>query len=249
VSLSGIAIIAAALFRAVEIQRMALIQFVRNYDDLSNDRGFQFKFHCDKCGNGYMTQFQASSIGMAESLLNVAGNFLGGWGRAGAAAHEVERMVGGRMHDAALAAAVEEVRPNFRQCTRCGHWVCHQVCWNPEANLCEACAPNFTEQLAASQAQAKASAAREQIYEKARTVNYVANVDVSADSYVAAPTAVTNTQAAKHLCGQCGADVGAAKFCPECGKPVAQAAPEKCPKCGEKNSGGKFCGNCGTKMV
>jgi hypothetical protein len=228
---------------------MALIQFVRNYDDLSNDRGFQFKFHCDKCGNGYMTQFQASSIGVAESLLNVASNLLsGGWNRVGTAAHEVERMVGGRMHDAALAQAVEEVRPNFRQCTRCGHWVCHQVCWNPEANLCEACAPNFKEQLAASQAQAKVNAAREQLQEKARAVNYVGNVDMSADSTVAAPDAVTNTQAAKTLCGQCGADVGSAKFCPECGKPVAKLVPATCPKCGEATSGGKFCGNCGTRV-
>ncbi len=61
---------------------MALIQFVHNYDDLSTDRGYQFKFHCDKCGNGYMTQFQASTIGIAESLLNVASDFLSGWGRA-----------------------------------------------------------------------------------------------------------------------------------------------------------------------
>ena len=64
---------------------MALIQFVHNYDDLSTDRGYQFKFHCDKCGNGYMTQFQASTLGIAESLLNVASDFLSGWGRAGSA--------------------------------------------------------------------------------------------------------------------------------------------------------------------
>jgi hypothetical protein len=228
---------------------MALIQFVRNYDDLSTDRGFQFRFHCDKCGNGYMTQFQASSIGVAESILNVASNFLSGWGRAGTAAHEVERLVGGRLHDAALAQAVEECRPNFRQCTRCGTWVCHQVCWNPDANLCEGCAPNFKEQLAAGQAQAKVNAARAQLEEKASKVNYVGNVDMSADSHVAAPTAATNTQAAKHLCGQCGAEVGSAKFCPECGKPVAQAAPANCPKCGEPAHGGKFCGSCGTKLV
>lgn len=93
------------------------------------------------------------------------------------------------------------------------------------------------------------SAAREQIEEKARTVNYVANVDMSAEVYVAAPTAATNTQAAKHLCGRCGAEVGAAKFCPECGKPLAHAVPANCPSCGEKNSGGKFCGNCGTKLA
>src|SRR5262249_14834606 len=118
-----------------------------------------------------------------------------------------------------------------------------------QANLCEGCAPNFTEELAASQAQAKASAARAQLQEKASKVNYVASVDMSADSYVAAPTAATNTQAARHLCGQCGAEVGSAKFCPECGKPVAQAAPANCPKCGEPAHGGKFCGNCGTRLV
>jgi hypothetical protein len=42
---------------------MALIPFVQNFDDLSTDQGFQFKFHCDKCGNGYMSSFQGSSAG------------------------------------------------------------------------------------------------------------------------------------------------------------------------------------------
>ena len=60
---------------------MALIQFVRNYDDLSSERGFQFKFHCDKCGNGFMTQFETSTVGMAESVLGVASSLLGGWAR------------------------------------------------------------------------------------------------------------------------------------------------------------------------
>jgi hypothetical protein len=228
---------------------MALIQFVRNYSDLSTDRGFQFKFHCDKCGNGYMTQFQTSTIGMAESVLGVAGSFLSGWGGgARNAAYEVQRAVGGKLHDAALARAVEEVRPNFRQCTRCGNWVCHQVCWNPEANLCEACAPNFQEQLAAGQAQAKVDAARAQLAAKAQATDYVSGVDMSAGASLAAPTASSNTQAAKTLCGSCGADVGSAKFCPECGKPAAKAGPAFCPACGAKSTGSKFCGNCGGKM-
>jgi hypothetical protein len=227
---------------------MALIQFVHNYDDLSTDRGYQFKFKCDKCGNGYMTQFKTSSIGMAESVLNVASDFLSNWGRISNAAQEVERAVGGRLHDAALAQAVEEARPNFRQCTRCGHWVCPQVCWNAQANLCESCAPNLGEQMAAAHAQAQVDAARDQLEQKARETHYVDNVDMSAGSVLAAPAAATNSQAAKTLCGQCGADVGSAKFCPECGKPVAKAAPAACPKCGEKSTGGKFCGNCGTKF-
>ncbi len=28
---------------------MALIQFTRNYNDLSTDAGFQFEFYCDHC--------------------------------------------------------------------------------------------------------------------------------------------------------------------------------------------------------
>jgi hypothetical protein len=228
---------------------MALIQFVRNYDDLSTDRGYQFKFHCDKCGNGYMTQFQASTIGVAESLLNVASDFLSGWGRAGSAVHEVQRVVGGKLHDAALAQAVEEARPNFRQCTSCGHWVCSQVCWNAQANLCEVCAPDFTEQLAANQAQAKAMAAREQLEQKARATDYVSGVDMRPGSHVEATTAATNIQAAKTLCGQCGAEMGSSKFCPECGKPAAKAVPDHCPKCNAETHGHRFCGNCGNKLA
>src|SRR5687767_2578648 len=99
---------------------MGLIQFVRNYDDLSTDRGFQFKFHCDKCGNGYMSHFETSVIGTAGGLLRAAGDIFGGiLGSAGNSAYEIQRAVGGTAHDSALKAAVEEVKPNFTQCVRC----------------------------------------------------------------------------------------------------------------------------------
>jgi hypothetical protein len=229
---------------------MALIQFVRNYDDLSSDRGFQFKFHCDKCGNGFMTQFETSTVGMAESVLGVASSLLGGWAAsAGNAAREVERAVGGKLHDSALARGVEEARPNFRQCGRCGHWVCAQVCWNGQANLCHDCAPDFTQQLAANQAQAKMDAARAQLQAKATMTNYVQDVNMSADAYVQSPMAASNTQAAKKLCGPCGAEIGNAKFCPECGKPAVAAAPTHCPQCGAETKGAKFCRECGTKLT
>src|SRR4051794_26760741 len=79
---------------------MSLIQFTRNYDDLSTDRGYQFKFYCDKCGNGYMTHFETSALGMAQSLLNAAGNIFTNIGyRAGNAAMEVQRAIGGKAHD------------------------------------------------------------------------------------------------------------------------------------------------------
>jgi hypothetical protein len=69
---------------------MALIKFVRNYDDLSTERGYQFKFHCDKCGNGYMSTFETSTIGTAGSLLRAAGDLFGGWASsAGNSAYEI----------------------------------------------------------------------------------------------------------------------------------------------------------------
>ena len=117
---------------------MALIQFVQNYEDLSTDKGYQFKFHCDKCGNGFMTEFQTSALGMAESALRVAGNLFGGFlSTAGNSAYEIQRAVGGPAHDSALATAVEEGKTHFHQCTRCGKWVCPEVCWNGEAGMCD----------------------------------------------------------------------------------------------------------------
>ncbi|GAC1371841.1 MAG: hypothetical protein NVSMB30_11900 [Hymenobacter sp.] len=56
-----------------------LIQFVANHDDLSTDKGFQFKFYCDKCHNGYMSRFRTNALGMAGSLLNAAGSLFGGF--------------------------------------------------------------------------------------------------------------------------------------------------------------------------
>ena len=108
---------------------MAMIQFVRNYDDLSTDMGFQFKFHCDKCGNGFMSRFQASAIGMAGSALRVAEDLFGGvFGRgASSAAYEVQRArsAARRTTTRSRAAVKEGARREFsRECSRCGRWVC-----------------------------------------------------------------------------------------------------------------------------
>lgn len=226
---------------------MALIQFVRNQDDLSTDRGFQFKFYCDKCGNGFMSRFENNALGVAGSILRAAGDMFGGWaGSAGAGAYEIQRAVGGKAHDAALETAVAEGRQHFHQCSRCGRWVCPEVCWNGKAGQCEECAPDFDEQLAAAQAQAKADAAREQLQEKARKTDYVADVDMSADAY-APVRKQTPSAPGTAFCADCGASVGDAKFCPECGQKVKRA-PAACQKCGHEAQGSpKFCPECGGK--
>jgi hypothetical protein len=228
---------------------MALIQFVRNYDDLSTDKGYQFKFHCDKCGNGFMSRFQTSAIGVAGSLLNAAGNLFG-WGYgAGNSAYEIQRAVGGKAHDDALNAAVTEGKVHFKQCTRCGRWVCPEVCWNANANQCEDCAPDFTEQIASAQAQAKADAVRQQLYEKAQKTDYASGIDMGANSYVQSPSAGTPAPTNIAACANCSAQLNGAKFCPECGTPAPKAGPKFCPQCGHQPAGStKFCPECGCKF-
>lgn len=229
---------------------MGMIQFVNNHDDLSTDKGYQFKFYCDKCGNGYMSRFQPSITGTAGSLLRAAGDLFGGWlSSAGNSAYEVQRAVGGKAHDEALEKAVQEGKTHFHQCSRCGRWVCPEVCWNAAAGQCEECAPDYHEELASSHAHAKAEAAREQLHEKARATDYVSAVDMSAGSAVRAPSrAQQQKSAAAASCSGCGTEVGKAKFCPECGAP---AAPPKltCTGCGHQPDGSpKFCPECGGKM-
>lgn len=207
-----------------------MIQFTQNYEDLSTDRGFQFKFFCDKCGNGYMSRFKASPTGTVGGVLRAAGSLFGGvLDRAADSAYEVQRQVGGKQHDAALAEAAEEGKKHFHQCPRCGNWVCPEVCWNPERGLCQECAPDVVEEMAAAQAQAT----RDQIIQKAASQDYTKELDLQATTVVTCPS--------------CGAKTAGGKFCPECG--AALAKKTECPKCGaELAAGAKFCSECGQKM-
>jgi hypothetical protein len=208
---------------------MAAIQFTNNYSDLSSNRGFQFKFMCERCGNGYMSTFRSNSLGVAASAASAVSSLLGGiFGRAVQSAHQIESIVAGPQHDAALRAAVQEISPQFHQCTRCGQWVCGPVCWNPKAGLCEACAPDLDEEIASAQAQA----ARDQAVEKAKQVDFIGTRDVA--------------RAVAIECTSCGARTHGAKFCPECGTPTAQQ--RTCAHCGAVAQGNpKFCPECGAK--
>lgn len=212
---------------------MAVIEFVRNYDDLSSDQGFQFKFYCNHCGNGYQSTFVANKLNVAEGFLRAAGSIFGGaLGGVSDAAYNIQRAVGGPQHDAALRAAVEECKPLFTQCHRCGQWVCGQVCWNAEKALCKECAPDFGEEVASAQAQA----AKQQLYSKAMETDMTRSVNM------------TDERAAH--CPQCGAAVsGTGKFCTECG--AALAAPKRfCGECGgQMEAGAKFCPGCGAKSA
>ena len=206
---------------------MANIPFTSNYEDLSNNRGYQFKFLCRKCGNGYMSTFEASMLGSAASAAQAVSSLFGGiFGGAAQSAESIKQMVAGPQHDAALRKAVEEIRPIFKQCTRCGTWVCEPICWNTKAGLCEGCAPDLDEEISAAQAQA----ARSQAMEKARSVDFIGGRDLS--------------RVAAVNCPKCGAKSQGGKFCPECG--TSMSVKKKCPHCGTEADGSpKFCPECG----
>ncbi len=212
-----------------------LIQFVANHDDLSTDKGFQFKFHCDRCRNGYMSRFQPNAIGIAGGLLQAASSLFGGaFSGAGNAAYHIQRAVGGKAHDSAMETAVAEGKQQFKHCTRCGHWVCPDACWNHSAGLCEDCAPDEQEELRAQQAQATS----EQIRTKTREQDYTKNLDfLNRDGLVQCPSCLTKLAPGQKFCPSCGTSNAAAqtkeRFCTGCGGGLK---PEQ-----------KFCAECGTR--
>lgn len=208
---------------------MSSIKFTRNYTDLSTDRGFQFEFFCDRCGNGHQTRFDASATGVLADVLDTAGNLLGGlFGSAANVGRTVHSAAWEKAHDDAFEEAVEALRPQFNQCKRCGHWV-DEVCWNDERNLCKDCAPNLEEEYSSIQTQAAINDARE----KADTVDYV-----KAEKF-------KNTVVAS--CPHCGAKSSGGKFCQECGQSLL--SEKHCTECGSKiKANAKFCAECGAKQ-
>lgn len=90
---------------------MALINFTRNHNDLSTDRGFQFEFFRDRCGSGYQSTFKGSASGAVTDVLDVASGLLGGL--FGSAANASQKI-----HSAApTAAAVQQARQVAQEAT------------------------------------------------------------------------------------------------------------------------------------
>jgi hypothetical protein len=207
------------------------IEFTDNYEDLSTDKGFQFKFICERCGNGYLSTYKISKLGLAGGLLGAVSSLFGGLlGQAADSAYEVQRAVGGKAHDDALREAVQEIRPKFVQCRHCGQWVCRDVCLHSTANMCKDCAPIAEE--------TETSARAQHVHEQ------VANdLALEEEQRVQA-----KAQQVKIKCRKCGQATGGAKFCPHCGNRTGDV-PQFCPGCGAKGApGAKFCGECGEAL-
>jgi hypothetical protein len=214
---------------------MDAIEFTRNYTDHSTDRGFQFEFHCDRCGNGYKTAFQAWSLGTVSGALDAASSLFGGvFGEAANLSERARSAQWQQARDKAMIEAIAQVKPNFLQCPNCTRWVCKKNCWNQQRGLCKECAPDLAVEISAQQA----LKAREQI-----------QTSIGADAEDEKLIGSVGKAKVAGSCPNCHSPLESnAKFCPSCGFKLAEAGGF-CKNCGAKLSpGAKFCPDCGTKQ-
>lgn len=211
------------------------IEFTRNYSDLSTNQGFQFEFYCDRCGTGFRTRFQPSTLGTISSVLETAGSLLGGvFGKAADLGEKARSATWEKAHDDAFVKAMDELRPDFTQCPRCSSWVCRKACWNGDKGLCKQCAPDLGVEMAAAQA----SRTVEEVWAHSKVAEQDREM-LKEESWRAGVRAT---------CPACNAPLKSnSKFCPECGAKIQAQA--HCTQCGAKlASGARFCAECGAKV-
>jgi hypothetical protein len=198
---------------------MALTEFVRNVEDVSDDGGYKFRFHCDRCKDGVESQYVTSAAGLLKTGLEVFSMFRWLGGHTRSAVDGIDRGLRGKERDQAYERAVNEAKVHFSKCSHCGQWVCSH-CFNKSVGLCEGCAPDAHE--AAARQAAELAAAR------------------SVDNVRKAPEPVV----AQVLCPACASPTGGGKFCQNCGQAVGQT--KACSGCNKPlAAGAKFCGDCG----
>jgi hypothetical protein len=207
-----------------------MIPFTSNYNDHSTEFGYQFEFICQRCGNGYASSFQKSAAGIGETVLRSAGSLFGGFfGNASYAGSNLADMARGTGRDKALTNAVEEMRPHFDRCPRCGEWVCKEVCWNAEVGQCAQCSPKVHQEIASLRTQATIQQAQAKLSQMDQT----AGLDLKTK--------------AMGTCPSCGQDGGGGKFCANCGSPLTAAACQHCNA--PLKPGARFCNECGTAVA
>lgn len=214
---------------------MSKIEFTRNYSDLSTNQGFQFEFYCDRCGSGFRTRFQASTLGTVSSALDAASSLIGGFlGRAADLGERARSATWEKAHDQAFTKAMEELKPDFIQCPRCSSWVCRKSCWNENKGLCKNCAPDLGVEMAAAQAN--------------RTVGEIWAHSKMAEADREMLQEKSWREGVRATCPSCNAPLAAkVKFCPECGARIEGEA--HCTECGAKlEPGMKFCAECGARV-
>ncbi len=202
---------------------MALTKFVRNVEDLSDKGGYKFRFHCDRCRDGFESQYVAASANLLKTAISAFGMFNPLGYRAEQVAEGVDRGLRGKERDRAYEEAVHKAMLFFKKCTACGQWVCPEACFNGAAGMCEGCAPNAREQGQKAHFEHQAQMAR-QAAQRGEHVH-------------TGPVSCPNCQAsvAGKFCSECGAPVNAQKSCKKCSQKLEPTA-KFCAECGEPNS-------------
>jgi hypothetical protein len=210
------------------------VPFTGNVTDLGNENGFQWEFRCNRCGNGFQSAFEQNVKARGRGVLRAAGRWFGGpvetfsegvesfnaytWGAEQSATK-----------DRAFVRAVEQVRPNFRQCRGCGRWSCAQFCWNDAIGQCQECSPLVAEEIARAQADAQ----RYQYREQALQQDWTQGRDMGRPPNL--------------RCNTCGGSTSGGRFCQQCGQPLQIAV--HCAQCGASAAqGALYCQDCGTQL-
>jgi membrane protease subunit (stomatin/prohibitin family) len=181
-----------------------------NFEDLSTEKGFQFRFYCDVCSDGFTSRFIPLR-------------------RTGAAAAEAERAAYAPGDDeadegaysAALRKAAAEMERHLRFCKDCGQWVCVRACWNAEQKLCRDCAHDEGEETAAQPRETgdQETTARDEKRDRGPRLVECLNCGRMVED--------------RSFCSECGESLRGVNVCPECDADVAAGA-KFCPVCGAK---------------
>jgi hypothetical protein len=230
----------------------ALIPFTSNYTDVSTYEGYQFEFHCQRCGNGYRSAFRHSVTGFGGRLAALGGGILGG--EIGSRVQEVGLLAQwdrsstrGSTNDKRLLEASEDVAGHFVQCRGCAEWVCRDVCWDGRAGCCRRCVPA----PAADPAPGFGPAGFGPVGFGPGQPGFGPPPGFGPQPGPAPSGYGPPRVSLRHpgrpsspavCCTNCGATT-AGRFCAQCGNSLA---PPACTGCGAPAQGTPFCPQCGT---
>ena len=201
--------------------------FTSNYEDLSNNQGYQFEFRCDICGSGYRSEFIRSTLGTGSSTPRRRQQ---PHRRRPGAARRMPRHGPGRDRPRRPGQGPPEglqrdhaAVPPLRAVQQLGG-----------------------RDLLQQAARACASTAPRTWPPRWRPSDPPVELNQMREAMQGQQVFSGDTSARATECPNCGKPVGSEKFCGNCGTPLGTA---KCRKCGDELAPGlKFCGNCGNKV-
>jgi hypothetical protein len=191
-------------------------EFNTRHTDLTTERGYQFEFHCMKCGRGKCSTIAPRKIGFASKLLGVF------------AAQSQPQAADPREKQEAFDRAVAEVKPQFHSCSTCSRWLCEN-CFGGQSPKCPDCVGK--ERVAPAAAKAPEPAPLRS--------------DRSAPTPTQTPTPVAPVLPKLMTCPHCGAKAQTGKSCNKCANSLEVARRcKKCSFV--VPAGKKFCLRCGS---